>query len=64
MKNKEKYALEIAEIAIRGWCFGVDRDTNKFYPCHKMECYKCIFLPKVGGCHQGREDWGNSDCEE
>lgn len=42
MKNKEYYANEIIDIAIRGESMGVDRKTLTPFHCCSDNCEKCI----------------------
>ena len=41
MKNKEKYAKEILEIACSSLAF--DKTTNKVVPCNSLCCSNCLF---------------------
>ena len=43
MKNKEKYAKEILEIACSGNSLAFDKTTNKVVPCWGLSCLDCLF---------------------
>lgn len=43
MKNKEKFAREIFNIACRGDNIAVTITNNEIVPCESIECEKCIF---------------------
>ena len=46
MKNKEKFAREIFNIACRGDSIAVTIANNEIVPCGSIECGKCIFKVK------------------
>lgn len=46
MKNKEKFAKEIFEIACRGDSIAITVANNEIVPCGSIECEKCIFKVK------------------
>ena len=43
MKNKEKYAKEIVEIACDGHRIAVEISTGRPVPCNSMRCVNCLF---------------------
>ena len=43
MKNKEKYAKEIVEIACSGDCIAVEISTCRPVPCNSIRCANCLF---------------------
>ena len=43
MKNKEKFAKEIFEIACDGNSVAVDKRTGKIEPCGYLSCSNCLF---------------------
>ena len=43
MKNKEKYAKEIVELACDGSSIAVDKHTSKAVSCGRCDCDKCMF---------------------
>ena len=46
MKNKEKFAKEIFDIACRGDSIAITIANNEIVPCESIECGKCIFKVK------------------
>lgn len=46
MKNKEKFAKEIFDIACRGDSIAITIANNEIVPCESIECDKCIFKVK------------------
>lgn len=43
MKNKEKYAKEILDIACSGGVIAFNKTTNKVVPCRDLLCSDCLF---------------------
>ena len=61
MKNKEKYAKEIIDIACEGKIIAVTKD-NKVVCCGDIDCEQCLFdISK--SCH-GIEQWAESEYVE
>lgn len=60
MKNKEKFAKEIVEIACKGHDFGVDKNTNEVVDCRGTPCPTCLFL-KMDNCYTARRQWAESE---
>lgn len=60
MKNKEKNASKIAEIACKGHDFGVDKNTNEVVDCRVTPCPTCLFL-KMDNCYKARRQWAESE---
>lgn len=63
MKNKEKNASKIVEIACKGHDFGVDKNTNEVVDCRGTPCPTCLFL-KMDNCYKARRQWAESECIE
>lgn len=60
MKNKEKYAKEIVELAIEGTPLGFHKDLNKITPCYDIPCQNCLFNgPRL--CSITRREWANAE---
>lgn len=59
MKNKEKYAKEIVEIACNGRDVAVCKSTGKPIDCVDIVCSKCSFA--VGSCMKSRKEWAESE---
>lgn len=71
MKNKEKYANEIIEIACQGNAIAIDKDTKKIRACDE-KCENCYFSQKnyikssnsYFCCETNIKDWANSEYVE
>lgn len=59
MKNKEKYAKEILEIACNGSKIAVNKNTNKLVPCSNSSCLNCSF--NKGDCMETTKEWCESE---
>ena len=58
MKNKEKYAKEILEIACNGDSIAVK--NNKLTCCRCLDCYECLFNGS-GCCRKQVKKWSESE---
>lgn len=59
MKNKEKYAKEIIDIACDGDDIAIDKRTGKVSSCTHVPCSNCLFCKN--GCAKGRREWAESE---
>lgn len=59
MKNKEKFAKEIVELACNGRDVAVCKSTGKPIDCLDIVCSKCSFA--VGSCTESRKEWAESE---
>lgn len=59
MKNKEKYAKEIIDIACRGDDFAFDKTSHMVGSCGCVNCYDCLFYKS--GCIEERINWSESE---
>lgn len=67
MKNKEKFAKEIVEVAIKNDMVSVDKQTGKISHCFDADCEKCLFFrgePRTLTCKGMFSSWANAECEE
>ena len=62
MKNKEKYAKEILEIACEGHKIAFNEKTNKLSQCACTDCADCLF--KIGTCDENARNWCESEYVE
>lgn len=63
MLNKEKYAKEIAEIAVN--CEGIALKDNKPISCRKIKCSDCgKHVPDYGCSMKKLTEWANSEYEK
>ena len=60
MKNKEKFATKIVEIACKGHDFMVDKNTNEVADCCDAPCTACLFL-EMEDCDKARREWAESE---
>lgn len=61
MKNKEKFAKEIIEIALDGSRVAVDKATGKPVGCNNIiGCDVCALINK-GGCSTALKEWAESE---
>lgn len=58
MKNKEKFAKEILDIACNGSSIAVD-ENGKVVACENLPCIKCIFYG--GPCSDKVRKWAESE---
>ena len=62
MKNKEKFAKEIFDIACRGDSIAITVSNNEIVPCGSIECEKCIFKVKeYEECSNKIKKWCESE---
>ena len=59
MKNKEKFAKEILEIACDGSDIAVDKATGKPVHCEDIKCSACMFNGKI--CSTALKEWAESE---
>ena len=58
MKNKEKYAKEIMEIACNGSRIAVMKGSGRIVPCDSIICNVCLFSDD---CRKNIKDWAESE---
>ena len=63
MKNKEKYAEQIVDIACKGESFGVEKSTGLPMCCSDLICAECL-LDGVSSCRGGLKEWAESEYVE
>lgn len=61
MKNREKFAKEIMDIACSGSCIAIDKATNRLIPCWGLDCEDCGFGMN---CREKVMEWCESEYEE
>ena len=62
MKNKEKYAKDILEIACSGSKIAIDKNTDKICACDLLKCRDCIFDKRY--CAETLKHWCESEYVE
>ena len=63
MKNKERYAKEIIEMACSGNSIAVDKQSKKLVSCNSIPCRKCLFYISDDGCcdNNGKREWAEQE---
>ena len=65
MKNKEKFAKDILEIACNGDAIAVSKTTGKPNRCGNVGCEDCMRYTGRPGCAEKRlREWAESECIE
>ena len=64
MKNKEKFAKEIVDIACSGHSIAFDKKANKLTECNNTPCGKCAFYSSISSCRDKRKAWCESEYKE
>lgn len=59
MKNKEKYAKEIMEIACSGNRIAINKGSGCIVPCDGLLCSKCLF--RANDCRKNIKEWAESE---
>lgn len=59
MKNKEKYAKEILEIACNGDSIAIIRESGRIAPCDGTYCSACLF--RDVDCREKVREWAESE---
>lgn len=61
MKNKEKYAKEIAELACDGNRIAIVRQTGEFRSCYETQCRECLFHSDTERCKEKAREWAEAE---
>lgn len=64
MKNREKFAKEILDIACSGDRIAMIKGENKLRPCEGLACVRCVFRSGCSGCNGKINEWCESEYEE
>lgn len=65
MKNKEKFAKEILDIACSGHGIAITIMSHKLVSCESIDCDECIFKGnKLEGCNSKIQKWCESEYVE
>ena len=64
MKNREKFAKEIMDIACSGYSIAFDKKANKLTKCNNTPCGKCAFYSSISSCRNKRKEWCESEYKE
>ena len=62
MKNREKFAKEIMDIACSGHSIAFDKEVNKLTACNKINCSECAFCSSsTTNCLDKIKEWCESE---
>lgn len=64
MKNKEKLAEQIVDIACNGNSIAVVRSTGELGPCCETSCRECLFNTGTSSCKDETRKWADSEYVE
>ena len=64
MKNKEKFAKEIVDIACSRYSIAFDKEANKLTACKNTPCGKCAFYSSSSSCEDKCKEWSESEYKE
>lgn len=64
MKNREKFAEQIIDIALSGGSIAINMETGKPCDCNETECTDCIFCSERGKCSDSIKEWAEKEYEE
>lgn len=59
MKNKEKYAKKIIEIACDGDSIAIASNSGKLVRCRNIKCCECLF--DFANCENDTREWAESE---
>lgn len=62
MKNREKYAKEIMNVACNGDSIAVIKKSGRVFSCNGTSCCLCLF--RGAGCKEKIRDWAESEYVE
>lgn len=63
MKNKEKFAKEIVDIACKGEPFAIEKSTGVPVNCTTLICSECLF-DGASSCRDSIKEWAESEYVE
>ena len=64
MKNKEKFAKEIVNIACSRYSIAFDKEANKLTAWKNTPCGKCAFYSSSSSCADKCKEWSESEYKE
>ena len=64
MKNREKFAKEIVDIACSRYSIAFDKEANKLTACKNTPCGKCAFYSSSSSCEDKCKEWSESEYKE
>lgn len=64
MKNREKFAEQIIDIALQKNEIAVNLTSGELYPCYKIGCSECLFNESGKDCEALLREWAEKEYEE
>lgn len=64
MKNREKFAEQIVDIALEQHRLAVDLKKREPCDCMETKCSECLFSESNRGCDVLLKEWAEKECEE
>ena len=64
MKNRDKFAKEIMDIACAGYSVAFDKEANKLTACNNTPCENCAFYSSSSSCRDKCKEWSESEYKE
>lgn len=59
MKNKERYAKEIVDVACGGGNIAVTKEGERVVRCRDIDCSECLFV--ICNCENEIKEWAESE---
>ena len=64
MKNREKFAEQIIDIALQGSKIAVNLTSGELCDCREIRCSECLFGGKGKDCKVLLREWAEKEYEE
>lgn len=64
MKNREKFAEQIIDIAIQRHRIAVNLTSGEPCACEETECFDCLFCERNKDCEVSLKEWAEKEYEE
>lgn len=64
MKNREKFAEQIIDIALQRNKIAVNLTSGKLCACEEIKCSECLFNEESKGCRVLLREWAEKEYEE
>jgi hypothetical protein len=64
MKNREKFAEQIIDIALQKNEIAVNLTSGELYACYKIGCSECLFNESGKDCEALLREWAEKEYEE
>lgn len=64
MKNREKFAEQIIDIALKRCCIAVNLTSGELCACGNTRCSECLFCERNKDCEVLLKEWAEKEYEE